>query len=130
MSVRYTHGSWHSATRAGKTPCERKIHENALKKEQIATHVSRMVLRLHLFWHVWKFLETNVIKTSRNTHAHTHTHAGESLHSHTQTQTYTHTDWKGLLLAWAFWRVFRVFRVVFSNFGFALMVRFCVLAST
>lgn len=30
-------------------------------------------LWLQLFWHVWKFLETNVIKTTRNTYKHTHT---------------------------------------------------------
>lgn len=32
-------------------------------------------LWLQLFWHVWKFLETNVIKTTRNTHTHMHAHS-------------------------------------------------------
>lgn len=61
-------------------------------------------LWLQLFWHVWKFLETNVIKTTRNTHTHTHT------------QPRTHPKCLAFLLA-ASWKCMCVCVCVVFAFG-------------
>lgn len=58
-------------------------HDEGTKRE-VRGEDGERVLWLQLFWHVWKFLETNVIKTTRNTHTHTHTHTRTLSRAHTQ----------------------------------------------
>jgi len=55
-------------------PTEKEVLKNALNMKSGCWGRGRR-LWFQLFWHVWKFLETNVIKTTRNTHTFIRLHA-------------------------------------------------------